>query len=54
MLSRGPKLKRLEDQTIVITGASSGIGLATARMAARARRARRAELAGTRPICSAS
>ena len=28
------KLKRLRDQTIVITGASSGIGLATARMAA--------------------
>ena len=27
-------LKRLEDQTIVITGASSGIGLTTARMAA--------------------
>ena len=29
------KLKRLEDQVIVITGASSGIGLATARMAAK-------------------
>jgi short-subunit dehydrogenase len=29
------KLKRLEDQIVVITGASSGIGLATARMAAR-------------------
>jgi short-subunit dehydrogenase len=28
------KLKRLEDQVIVVTGASSGIGLATARMAA--------------------
>lgn len=28
------KLKRLEEQTIVITGGSSGIGLATARMAA--------------------
>lgn len=28
------KLKRLEDQVIVITGASSGIGLVTARMAA--------------------
>jgi short-subunit dehydrogenase len=28
------KLKRLEDQVVVITGASSGIGLATARMAA--------------------
>lgn len=28
------KLKRLRDQTVVITGASSGIGLATARMAA--------------------
>jgi NAD(P)-dependent dehydrogenase (short-subunit alcohol dehydrogenase family) len=34
MLNRSPKLKRLRDQTIVITGASSGIGLATARMAA--------------------
>ncbi|MDQ3136360.1 MAG: SDR family oxidoreductase [Gemmatimonadota bacterium] len=29
------QLKKLQDQTIVITGASSGIGLATARMAAR-------------------
>ena len=29
------KLKRLKDQTIVITGATSGIGLATARMAAK-------------------
>jgi len=28
------KLKKIKDQTIVITGASSGIGLATARMAA--------------------
>ena len=27
------KLKKLKDQVIVITGASSGIGLATARMA---------------------
>ena len=36
MLRRGPKLKKLSQQTIVITGASSGIGLATARMAARA------------------
>ena len=27
------KLKKLEDQVIVITGASSGIGLVTARMA---------------------
>jgi short-subunit dehydrogenase len=34
MLRRGPKLKKLRDQTIVITGASSGIGLATARLAA--------------------
>jgi short-subunit dehydrogenase len=29
-----PKLKKLRDQVIVITGASSGIGLVTARMAA--------------------
>ncbi len=29
------KLKRLEDQVVVITGATSGIGLVTARMAAR-------------------
>ena len=29
------RLKRLRDQVIVITGASSGIGLVTARMAAR-------------------
>ena len=28
------KLKRLSDQTIVITGATSGIGLCTARLAA--------------------
>ena len=28
-------LKKLEDQTLVITGASSGIGLAAARMAAK-------------------
>lgn len=35
LLSRGPKLKQLRDQVIVITGASSGIGLATARMAAK-------------------
>ena len=34
LLSRKGKLKKLQDQTIVITGASSGIGLATARMAA--------------------
>ena len=34
LLSRGWKPKRLRDQVIVITGASSGIGLATARMAA--------------------
>jgi NAD(P)-dependent dehydrogenase (short-subunit alcohol dehydrogenase family) len=30
----GVKLKRIEDQVVVITGASSGIGLATARLAA--------------------
>ena len=34
LLSRGWKPKRLSDQVIVVTGASSGIGLATARMAA--------------------
>jgi NAD(P)-dependent dehydrogenase (short-subunit alcohol dehydrogenase family) len=34
LMSRGWKPKRLRDQVIVITGASSGIGLATARMAA--------------------
>jgi short-subunit dehydrogenase len=34
LLSRQPKLKKLKDQVIVITGASSGIGLTTARMAA--------------------
>ena len=28
------KLKKLNDQTIVVTGATSGIGLVTARMAA--------------------
>ena len=31
----GPRLRPLEEQTLVITGASSGIGLATARLAAR-------------------
>ena len=31
---RQTKLKKLKDQVIVITGASSGIGLVTARMAA--------------------
>jgi short-subunit dehydrogenase len=35
MLRTGRKLRRVKDQTIVITGASSGIGLATARLAAR-------------------
>src|SRR4029078_12374988 len=34
LLSRGWKPKRLRDQVIVITGASSGIGLATARLGA--------------------
>jgi short-subunit dehydrogenase len=34
-MSRSPKLKKLRHQTIVITGASSGIGLATAHRAAR-------------------
>jgi NAD(P)-dependent dehydrogenase (short-subunit alcohol dehydrogenase family) len=34
LISRGWRPKRLRDQVIVITGASSGIGLATARMAA--------------------
>ncbi|MBA3766622.1 MAG: SDR family NAD(P)-dependent oxidoreductase, partial [Acidobacteria bacterium] len=32
----GVQLKKLKEQTIVITGASSGIGLVTARMAAKA------------------
>ena len=35
MQRSGPKLKKLHQQTIVITGASSGIGLATAQMAAK-------------------
>jgi short-subunit dehydrogenase len=35
LLSREPKLRRLKDQTIVITGASSGIGLSTAYLASR-------------------
>jgi short-subunit dehydrogenase len=35
MLRSGPKLKKLHQQTIVITGASSGIGLATAQLAAK-------------------
>lgn len=35
MFRRGPKLKSVRHQTIVITGASSGIGLATAKLAAR-------------------
>jgi short-subunit dehydrogenase len=34
LMRHRPKLKKLRDQTIVITGASSGIGLTTARMAA--------------------
>ena len=34
LIRRGWKPKRLRDQVVVITGASSGIGLATARMAA--------------------
>ena len=36
LMRRGVKLKKVKDQTLVITGASSGIGLETARMAARA------------------
>ena len=35
LLSRNGKLKKIGEQVIVITGASSGIGLATARLAAR-------------------
>jgi NAD(P)-dependent dehydrogenase (short-subunit alcohol dehydrogenase family) len=35
------KLKPLSEQTIVITGATSGIGLCTARLAAESRRERR-------------
>lgn len=34
LLNRRPKLKKLKEQVIVITGASSGIGLATSRLAA--------------------
>jgi NAD(P)-dependent dehydrogenase (short-subunit alcohol dehydrogenase family) len=34
LMKRGWKPKRLRDQVVVVTGASSGIGLATARMAA--------------------
>ena len=34
LMRRRVKLKKLKDQTVVITGASSGIGLATARLAA--------------------
>jgi short-subunit dehydrogenase len=34
MLTRHPKPRKLSEQTIVITGASSGIGLSTARLAA--------------------
>ena len=34
-LSRKPRLKKLQDQVVVITGASSGIGLVTARQAAK-------------------
>jgi len=30
-----PRLKPLKDQVLVVTGASSGIGLVTARMAAK-------------------
>src|SRR5262245_20750220 len=35
MLSVTPRLKPLQEQVLVITGASSGIGLVTARAAAR-------------------
>ena len=46
-------LKALDEQVIVITGASSGIGLVTARMAARmGRRSWRSR--GTRRPCAAS
>ena len=38
-------LKRLDEQVMVITGASSGIGLTTARMAAARTRAERRRIA---------
>ena len=38
------KLRKLEEQVMVITGASSGIGLTTARMAAESRCETRARL----------
>jgi short-subunit dehydrogenase len=34
-MAQSPKLKKIRDQVVVITGASSGIGLATAKLAAR-------------------
>ena len=49
---RNRKAKRLKDQVIVITGASSGTGLATARMAAR-RKAALSDVARVFPYVAA-